>query len=70
MPVAFRIGCSGWNEVRRLQFRAEQLAERWRDIFADFNNDPEGMAVTSAQQELRALMIASIEGREEMRRMR
>jgi uncharacterized protein YecE (DUF72 family) len=55
----------------RLQQWAAQLAEQWRagrDVFAYFNNDPDGMAVRNAQ-ELRALMIAAIEGRGR-RRMR
>jgi len=54
----------GRYDLPRLKFWAEQLAERWRagcDIFAYFNNDPEGMAVINAQ-EFRAFMMASIEG--------
>jgi uncharacterized protein YecE (DUF72 family) len=61
----------GRYDLRRLEHWAATLAEQWRagrDVFAYFNNDPEGMAVINAQ-ELRALMIASIEGRGR-RRMR
>ena len=61
----------GRYESRRMEYWAATLGEQWRagrDVFAYFNNDPEGMAVINAQ-ELRALMIASIEGRGS-RRMR
>ncbi len=53
----------GRYDSRRLATWAAQLSEHWRagrDIFAYFNNDPEGMAVINAQ-ELRALMIDAIE---------
>jgi uncharacterized protein YecE (DUF72 family) len=55
--------------LRRMEYWAETLAEQWRagrDVFAYFNNDPEGMAVINAQ-ELRRLIIASIEGRSRQR---
>jgi uncharacterized protein YecE (DUF72 family) len=45
-----------------MQFWATALAEQrraGRDVFAYFNNDPEGMAVINAQ-ELRALMTAGL----------
>ena len=61
----------GRYDLRRMEYWAATLGEQWRagrDVFAYFNNDPEGMAVINAQ-ELRALMIASIEGRGS-RRMR
>ena len=48
----------------RLQHWASRLAEQWRagrDVFAYFNNDPEGMAVINAQ-ELRALTVEAIGG--------
>jgi uncharacterized protein YecE (DUF72 family) len=53
----------GRYDSRRLASWAAQLSDQWRagrDIFAYFNNDPEGMAVINAQ-ELRALMIGAIE---------
>jgi len=59
----------GRYELRRMEYWAETLAEQWRagrDVFAYFNNDPEGMAVINAQ-ELRRLIIASIEGRSRQR---
>lgn len=61
----------GRYDLQRLQWWAAQLAEQWRagrDVFAYFNNDPEGMAVRNAQ-ELRGLLIGAIEGRGR-RRMR
>jgi uncharacterized protein YecE (DUF72 family) len=61
----------GRYDRRRIESWAAQLAAQWcagRDVFAYFNNDPEGMAVINAQ-ELRAMMIGSIEGRTR-RRMR
>lgn len=62
----------GRYDVRRLQNWADRLAEQWRagrDVFAYFNNDPEGMAVINAQ-ELRAFMISAIDGEVKQRRMR
>lgn len=62
----------GRYEFKRLKSWATRLAEQWRagrDVFAYFNNDPEGMAVINAQ-ELRALVIAEIEGDARQRRMR
>ncbi|HEX4913808.1 MAG TPA: DUF72 domain-containing protein [Vicinamibacterales bacterium] len=59
----------GRYELRRMEYWAETLAGQWRagrDVFAYFNNDPEGMAVINAQ-ELRRLLIASIEGRSRQR---
>jgi uncharacterized protein YecE (DUF72 family) len=61
----------GRYDLRRIESWAAQLTEQWRaghDVFAYFNNDPEGMAVLNAE-ELRASMIDSIEGRGR-RRMR
>ena len=56
----------GRYDARRIAQWADLLSEQWRagrDVFAYFNNDPEGMAVINAQ-ELRERMIASIEGRQ------
>ena len=53
----------GRYESRRMQYWADVLAEQWRggrDVFAYFNNDPEGMAVINAQ-ELRAFIIARLQ---------
>jgi uncharacterized protein YecE (DUF72 family) len=53
----------GRYERRRMDDWAARLSEQWRegrDVFAYFNNDPEGMAPINAQ-ELRALMTARIE---------
>ena len=53
----------GRYDLRRMQFWADALAAQWhagRDVFAYFNNDPEGMAVINAR-ELRALMHARLE---------
>jgi uncharacterized protein YecE (DUF72 family) len=61
----------GRYEARRLEHWGATLAEQWRagrDVYAYFNNDPEGMAVINAK-ELRTIVINSIEdGRK--RRMR
>jgi hypothetical protein len=46
-----------------MQYWAEVFAAQWRagrDVFAYFNNDPEGMAVVNAR-ELRALTIARLQ---------
>jgi uncharacterized protein YecE (DUF72 family) len=54
----------GRYDLQRIGYWAELLAGQWRagrDVFAYFNNDPEGMAVINAQ-ELRARMIELIEG--------
>jgi uncharacterized protein YecE (DUF72 family) len=51
----------GRYDLRRLKSWAARLSEQWRagrDVFAYFNNDPEGMAVINAR-ELRALTIAA-----------
>ena len=48
----------GRYSIRRMQYWADVLTAQWRagrDVFAYFNNDPEGMAVINAR-ELRALM--------------
>lgn len=61
----------GRYDLRRMEYWAETLGEQHRagrDVFAYFNNDPEGMALINAQ-ELRTLMVESIEGRK-TRRMR
>lgn len=61
----------GRYEFQRMESWAQQLAAQWcagRDVYAYFNNDPEGMAVINAQ-ELRALTSGLIEGRRR-RRMR
>ena len=47
----------------RMQYWADVLAGQWRagrDVFAYFNNDPEGMAVINAQ-ELRSLIHTQLE---------
>ena len=54
----------GRYDERRMQYWADVLAAQWRagrDVFAYFNNDPEGMAVINAQ-ELRALITARLQG--------
>jgi uncharacterized protein YecE (DUF72 family) len=54
---------SGRYDTRRMQRWADVLAEHWRagrDVFAYFNNDPEGMAVTNSL-ELRSLTLARLE---------
>lgn len=61
----------GRYDLRRMEWWAAQLAAQWcagRDVFAYFNNDPDGMAVINAQ-ELRAMLIAATE-RRRTRRMR
>jgi uncharacterized protein YecE (DUF72 family) len=53
----------GRYERRRMEQWAGCLSEQWRegrDVFAYFNNDPEGMAPINAL-ELRTLMMARIE---------
>ena len=53
----------GRYDVRRMQFWADVLAEQCRagrDVFAYFNNDPEGMAVINAR-ELRSLLTARLQ---------
>ena len=50
----------GRYELPRLEWWADVLIERWkagRDVFAYFNNDPEGMAVLNAG-ELKTLLDA------------
>jgi uncharacterized protein YecE (DUF72 family) len=62
----------GRYDMQHLQTWAARLAEPWhagRDVFAYFNNDPEGMAVINAQ-EFRALLNAAVEGDAKQRRMR
>ena len=53
----------GRYQRARMQYWADVLAAQWRagrDVFAYFNNDPEGMAVINAQ-ELRSLMQTQLE---------
>lgn len=55
----------GRYDERRVRHWASLLAEQWRagrDVFAYFNNDPDGMAILNAR-ELRALITTSIEER-------
>lgn len=52
----------GRYDIRRMQFWADAIAAQCRegrDVFAYFNNDPEGMAVLNAQ-ELRALVTEQL----------
>jgi uncharacterized protein YecE (DUF72 family) len=53
----------GRYDTRRLEYWADVIVEQWRggrDVFAYFNNDPEGMAVVNAV-ELRSLTRARLE---------
>jgi uncharacterized protein YecE (DUF72 family) len=53
----------GRYDIARMQFWADTLAAQWRaggDVFAYFNNDPDGMAAINAR-ELRALIRTRLE---------